>query len=334
LARRAGCLLALVLALSVVGAATILSWLLGGDGPVGHPARMSGPIAVLLILFGLVVFLRARARVWHPLGGLIEAADRVAAGNFSMKVTESGPPFLRSVARAFNDMTARLAVQDEQRRHLMADIAHELRTPLAVLQGRLEGLIDGVYPADERHLAEALDETRVLARLIEDLRVLAETESGTLALNRESTDIPLLAHEVVAGFSSEAEQRGIAMSVVVRGSVPPVSLDPVRVRQILLNLVDNALKHTPSGGTVTINVEPDADDIAIRVRDTGSGISPVVLPHVFDRFWKAPGSGGSGLGLTIVRNLVVAHGGTIAVESNAGTGTVFTVRLPVPSAGD
>lgn len=220
---------------------------------------------------------------------------------------------LRPVARAF-------AEQDRLRRQLMADVAHELRTPLAILQGRIEGLLDGVYPRDEAHLAELLDETRHLSRLVEDLGTLAHAEAGALELRKEAIDLGDLVRDVAASLP-----RPIA--VEVPADLPPLEVDPVRIRQVLLNLLANALRHTPAEGVISVEVQAQPQRMLIRVRDTGSGIAPEDLPHLFERFQKGSDSRGSGLGLPIARKLVLAHGGDIGIESTPGQGTEVTVSL-------
>jgi len=208
-------------------------------------------------------------------------------------------------------------------------VTHELRTPLTVIQGNLEGLLDGVYPADPAHLMPVLEETRVLSRLIDDLRTLSLAESGTLALHREPTDLGVLAGETAAAFRPQAETAGASLVLDVSDDLPLLAVDPVRLSEVLNNLVANALRYTPSGGRVTISGKLAEDGGAVlEVRDTGAGIAPEALPHVFDRFYKSADSRGSGLGLAIAKNLVAAHGGQLSVESAIGKGTVMTVRLP------
>jgi two-component system sensor histidine kinase BaeS len=221
---------------------------------------------------------------------------------------------LRPVARAF-------AEQDRLRRQLMADVAHELRTPLSILQGRIEGLLDGVYPRDETHLAELLDETRHLARLVEDLGTLAHAEAGALELRKETVDLGDLIRDVAAALP-----RPIA--VELPADLPALEADPLRIRQVLLNLLANAMRHTPAEGDIAVEVQAQPQRMLIRVRDTGSGIAPEDLPHLFERFQKGSDSRGSGLGLPIARKLVLAHGGEIEVESVVGRGTEVTVSLP------
>lgn len=229
------------------------------------------------------------------------------------------------LAAAFRKVIGRVAgafaEQDRLRRQLMADVAHELRTPLAILQGRIEGLLDGVYPRDEPHLAELLDETRHLARLVEDLGTLAHAEAGALELRKEPVDLGDLLRDVAASLP-----RPIA--VEVPAELPAIEVDPLRIRQILLNLLANALRHTPAEGVIAVEVEARPQQMLIRVRDTGSGIPPEDLPRIFERFQKGSDSRGSGLGLPIARKLVLAHGGEIGIESVLGKGTEVTVSLP------
>jgi signal transduction histidine kinase len=244
-------------------------------------------------------------------------------------VAERGPPFLRAVARAFNSMATRLSEQDRQRRELMADIAHELRTPLAVVQGRLEGLLDGVYPRDDARLGEVLEETRLLARLVEDLGTLAHSERGTMGLQKEPTDLGVLIGDAARALASEAAGQGIAIHVENGSDLPLLDVDPLRVREVVTNLIANAIRHGERGTEVFIGTERRTGAIVVSVRDTGPGIAPEDRPRIFDRFQKGGRSRGSGLGLAIARNLVVAHGGEIAVESELGRGTTVTFTLPL-----
>jgi signal transduction histidine kinase len=244
-------------------------------------------------------------------------------------VPEQGPRSLRAVAHAFNSMTARLEMQDRQRRHLLADIAHELRTPLSVIQGRLEGVLDGVYPRDEAQIRQVLGDARTLSRLVDDLRTLAHAESGTLALDKEPTDLGVLAHDVIDTFSAEAAAGGVSLQLEATAEPPLVLVDPLRIREVLINLMSNALRHTPAGGSVTIAIRAESNRVVVQVADTGKGMTPEETSKVFERFYKGPQSRGSGLGLTIARNLVIAHHGEIRCDSRPGTGTTFTFTLPL-----
>jgi len=221
---------------------------------------------------------------------------------------------IRRVAHVFRE-------QERVRRQLVADVAHELRTPLAILQGRIEGLADGLYPRDDAHIAELLDATRHLARLVDDLRTIANAEAGALDLRKERTDVADLIREVGASF-----ERSIDVDIAT--ALPMTDVDPVRIREVLLNVITNAIEHTPPGGTVGVRAATQGARLTIEVSDTGSGIAPEELPHIFDRFHKGEGSAGSGLGLAIARNLVLAHGGDIRATSEPGRGTTITISLP------
>jgi two-component system OmpR family sensor kinase/two-component system sensor histidine kinase BaeS len=287
-------------------------------------------VAVFVVWF--MLFFGGVRRFGLPMGDIVDAADRVGKGDFSTRLIERGPPFLRSVARAFNTMTARLQAQEKQRRDLMADVAHELRTPLSILRGRLEGLVDGVYPRDDRTLTQLVEETKHLERLVEDLRTLAHAEGGTLKLQRESMDLGVLIQDVVRLFEASAQANGVQLSTSSATELPLIDIDPVRIREVLANLIANALRHTPHGGEVMVRADPAVDHVRVRVHDTGSGIAPDQLPKIFDRFAKGVDSTGSGLGLTIARNLVLAHGGEITAESQVGRGTTIAFTLPLPTA--
>ncbi len=224
-------------------------------------------------------------------------------------------------ALTFGRARAFFAQQDRLRRQLMADVAHELRTPLAVLQGRIEGLIDGVYPRDDAQLAELLADTRYLGRLVEDVRTIANAEAGALDLRKEKVDVEELLRET-------AKAIGPRVVVDVPDHLPPIDGDPVRLREVLLNLLTNAVEHAPDGD-VTMSAESRPGEIVIRVRDRGPGIPPDELAHLFDRFHKGAQSRGTGLGLSIAQRLVTAHGGSIRAESVIGQGTTITVLFPV-----
>jgi len=321
--RRVGCFFAAVLA------AALLTGVVMG----GLVARL-GPWPVALIAFGFVFLVVVAAfgglrRMTRPVGGLVEAARRIEAGDYSVRVPESGPQDLRSVARAFNSMSARLKASDEQRRGFLADVAHELRTPLSVIRGHAEAIADGVYPGDATHMAPILDATQTLDRLVEDLRTLVLTDAGTLVLQKEPTDLGALAAETVDSFRVQAEAAGIALSTDVPDDPPPIEIDPGRIRGVVGNLISNAIRHTPAGGSVTVGVHASDSGMVITVTDSGEGISPELLPHIFERFVKGAGSSGSGLGLAIVHDIVSAHGGKVEVESKAGEGTGIRLILPI-----
>src|SRR5205807_6582386 len=226
-----------------------------------------------------------------------------------------------AVARAFNAMGARLEATEARRRSFLADVTHELRTPLSVIRGQAEGITDGLYPGDAVHLAPILDATRSLELLVEDLRTLALTDSGSLTLAREPVDLAPLVNETLASFQAAATAGGVVLSEQVEEGVPVVNVDPGRIRMVLSNLLSNAIRHTAEGGTVTVRAAQAGAMVQVSVVDDGAGIPPGLLPKVFDRFVRGSGSHGSGLGLAIARDLVAAHGGTMAAESQVGVGT-------------
>jgi len=292
-------------------------------------AMLSRNTALVLALGGIaVVLVSLVGGVASRIGAVMEAADRVAAGDYDIHVRETGPASVRALARSFNTMTERLKSHDRVRRDLMADVAHELRTPLTVIQGKLEGLIDGVYPRDAGQLQQLLEETHVLSRLVEDLRMLALSESGALKLQREPTDVAALARDIASAFAGDASARGVALTVDAPSEIAPIDVDPVRIREVIANLVSNALRYTPTGGSVTVRASAGRDAVTIDVRDTGSGMTKEDLARAFDRFYKGQSSRGSGLGLTIARNLVTAHGGSIQATSEPGRGSTITFTLP------
>ncbi len=288
-------------------------------------------ITALVIVGILATLARGTAGAARDLDTMLAATQRVEEGDYAVRVgrTRSDLRPIQELARGFDTMAARLETNEEQRRTLLADVSHELRTPLAVITGNLEAVIDGIYPPDPEHLTPILDETRVMARLIDDLRTIALSEAGTLTLHPEPTDPDVLIGEVRQAFATVAASAGIALTAETRADLPILDIDPVRIREVVGNLVANAIRHTPRGGTVTISGVASPSTVTLTVRDTGPGIDPELLPHVFDRFVKGAGSRGSGLGLAIARGLVEAHGGAISVESPAGGGTTFMVELPL-----
>ena len=291
-------------------------------------------IAVIFIFGGLLTTGRSIRRFAQPIGDLIAASSRVADGDYSVRVAERGPREVRSLARAFNAMAERLQESDQMRRALLADVTHELRTPLTVIQGNLEGLIDGVYPRDDVHLQPILDETRLLSRLIDDLRTLALAESGALQLQKEPTDLATLIGETVASFQAQADSAGIALETEIASNLPMVNIDPARIREVLENLIANALRYTSSGGKVSVQLavgSGQSKSVEVSVIDIGRGISVEELPHIFDRFYKSRDSRGTGLGLAIAKNLIAAHGGEISAQSELGKGTTIQFTLPIES---
>ncbi len=332
--RRIGCLLFSFVAVGVLFFALVLSLLLNSLGLTDafrNSAHWLIPAIVLSLVFGIGLLawtVRGVRRLSAPFGDLLEAAGRVAEGDYSARVPEQGPREMRSLTHAFNTMAARLQTHDQQRRDLLADVTHELRTPLTVIQGNLEGMLDGVYPADETQLKLLMDETTILSRLVEDLRTLALAESGSLALRREPTDMGMLIRETLSAFRAQAVSQAVRLDFQPAES-PTLNIDPERIRQVLANLVGNALHYTPRDGTVIVRCKvsetPGESVCIVSVSDSGPGVSADDLPHIFERFYKSSDSGGMGLGLSIAKSLVEAHAGKIEAQSQPGQGT--TIRF-------
>lgn len=288
-----------------------------------------GLILFVLAVGGTYLSLRALRRETAPIDDMLDVADRLARGDLSARVTPRGAPEFRSLAAAINSMASRLELDTRHRRDLLAEVTHELRTPLTYIRGTLEGMLDNVYPRDDQRLESMLEETAQLSNLLEDLHTLALAERGALQLRPEPTDVPVLAGETLAAVESQAEATGVSLELVVENDPPLVEVDPLRLRQVLNNLLANALRYTPEGGQVRVEVRQEDEHLQVRVVDSGSGIAAEHLPHIFDRFYRIDDSGGSGLGLAICKDLVEAHDGSIEAESEPGKGTTMTVRLPI-----
>lgn len=334
-----------------IGAAEIAAPLKVGGALVGQlvDTRVSPPNEpwllfvralppVLLISFFtgaltvLIGFLLLR-RVVNPLADVIAASQAVAAGDLSARVPVRGPMDLHSLTESFNRMAGALERSDQERRNLLADVAHELRTPLTVMRGQLEGIVDGVYPADDAHIAPVLEETYTLERLVDDLRTLTLAETRQLHFDRRPVDLGELAERAVGLFDAEAQEKHIALALAAAPQLPAVEADPQRVSQVLGNLLSNALRYVPAGGRVTVSVQPAAAGVETVVMDTGPGVPEPDLPHLFDRFWRGEKSrtraaGGAGLGLAIARQLIEAQGGTITAANlpAGGLRVAFTLH--------
>jgi two-component system sensor histidine kinase BaeS len=324
---------ALIFVLVVVWPIILIGQLLA---VAGLPSPGSGILALVIVLLLLAAMrgtARGARRFAMPFGDLVEATGKVEAGDYTARVTvpDHGMREMRWLAEAFNSMAARLETDERQRRSLLADVSHELRTPLAVLRGELEAMIDGVHPVDEAHLSAAVDQIAMLTKLVEDLRTLALAEGGTLPLHKEPTDLTILAREAAGSFESLAASAGVQLQVQMPEDLPLIDLDPLRIREVLGNLVANALRYAPRGSAVSIVGEIRPEAVRVSITDAGPGIAPEVLAHVFERFAKSEDSRGSGLGLAIARRLVEAHGGSIAAERPAGGGTTVAFELPTRS---
>lgn len=303
--------------------------------------------AALVLLVTVAVTALAGVRLVRPLRRLTLAAQRMEAGDVSARVEVAGGDEIARLSAAFNAMSRRREQLESARKAMVSDVAHELRTPLSNIRGWLEAVEDGIVPADEKLVASVLEEAVLLQHVIDDLRDLSAADAGELPLTTEPLDVADVLAQTAQGHGPRAEAAGVRL-VVEAGPELTVQADPVRLRQAVGNLVSNAIRHTPPGGTVLLKAAGDPPvparagrtvgaattaGVRIEVSDTGSGIAPEDLPHVFDRFWRAEKSrsrqtGGSGLGLSIVRKLIEAHGGTVEAHSTPGTGSTFTLHLP------
>ena len=331
-------LLVLAALLFLIIAANVLLFSLPGPFREAHGrfGRFPGFLGLALLVVIVITAVRYIRHLASPIGDVMEAAHRVAHGDYSVRVTPRGSRELRSLIASFNEMAGRLETNEEQRRRLIADVAHELRTPLSVIRGNAEGVLDGMYAADEQSLGPIIDETKTMARLLDDLQTLTMAETGTLKLFRQRADPQALIDGVLAAFAGQAAEKGVQLRADLGepGAGPPeLDVDPVRIRQVLENIVANALRYTPGGGSIAVGARASAGAVAFRVTDSGPGIHPDDLPHLFDRFSKSADSGGSGLGLAIAKSLVEAHGGAIRAESPPAGGAVITFTLPAGEDG-
>jgi two-component system OmpR family sensor kinase/two-component system sensor histidine kinase BaeS len=320
---------------SGAAAALAADFLAGVNRAVLLAALAAGGVALVLA----AVLVR---QIIAPMGTLRLAAHAITRGDLAQRVSISSQDEIGEVAAAFNQMAAALERNERLRRDMMADVAHELRTPLTVIQGQVEALLDGVFPLTPDQLMPIHDETLLLARLVADLRELALAEAGQLAVERQPVDVGELAERVAAAVEPAAADKGVTLTTIVAPNLPTVSADADRLRQVLHNLLANALRYTPAGGQITISVgsvpgepgnPPSAPAVLISVADTGPGIPAEDLPYVFDRFYRVDKSrsragGGSGLGLAIARSIVEAHGGRIWAENQPGQGTRIAFTIP------
>jgi signal transduction histidine kinase len=345
--RRMGCFFFGFAFLAFVGLLGILRFVLArfidfqGSPPFDRPDFIFpfGFLGFFLLIFAVGWGARSLRRMSGPLDELVDASNKVADGDYSVRLEEKGPPEIYSLMRGFNSMAERLQANDQERRNMLADVSHELRTPITVIQGNVEGILDGLYPADEARLKSILEETQVLSRLVDDLRTLSLAERGALRLKREPTNLAELIHDAVAGFESQAKENDIKFQILLE-DVEDANIDPQRIREVLTNLLSNALRYTPHRGEINVRLTETGSgltlsevqglerSVIISVEDNGPGIDSAILPHVFDRFYKSSDSGGMGLGLSIANYLVEAHGGKIWAESEIGKGTKISFGLP------
>jgi two-component system OmpR family sensor kinase len=293
--------------------------------------------AALAVALGLIMGVLFSRSLTAPLQRLARAARAVADGDLDQQIREEGSAEMVEVAQAFNEMTAALGQSERQRQNMVADTAHELRTPLSVVQGNLRAILDDVYPLDKSEISKLYDETRLLSRLVDDLRELALADAGQLHLILRPTKTAPVIQSTVENLALAAKAQGVALTPQIPDDLPDVQADPDRVAQILRNLLVNALRHTPPGGSVAVLATAQRDVVEIAVSDSGEGIAPENLPHIFDRFWRAdpararggPWGNSSGLGLSVAQSLVEAQGGRIWATSQPGEGSTFCFTLPL-----
>ena len=313
----------------------------------GRPLDDEGPMAagraeiarrlvnfmILAIVVGLGAGIVIARIVSAPINELAKAAHRVGQGELGVRVKPHGSREMVELADTFNKMAADLQHAEILRNNLMADVSHELRTPLTVLEGNLRAALDHVYALDEAEIANLYGQTRHLIRLVSDLRELALAENHQLPLERQPTDLNGLVRETLQAIEPLATEKGVRLADQM-APLPEVAVDPIRIRQVLFNLLSNALRHTPAGGTVSVSGENGTGYVCLVVADTGEGLEPDQLAAVFDRFYRADKSrsretGGTGLGLAIVKAIGEAHGGRAEAHSDGkGRGSRFSIILP------
>jgi signal transduction histidine kinase len=292
---------------------------------------------VLAAVFGIGGGIVASRILAAPISKLAGAAQAIGAGDLTTRVeVASSTKEFDELAASFNKMAADLQHAAELRNNLMADVSHELRTPLTVLEGNLRAALDHVYELDDEQIANLYEQTRHLIRLVNELRELALAEASQLPLSHDEIDLVRLVHETVAVFEPLAEEKGVHLVNALAPGLPAINGDRSRIRQVLHNLLANALRHTPTGGEIRVTGQVAGGRVHLAVQDSGDGMDPQQIAHVFDRFYRTDPSrsrdtGGSGLGLAIVKAIVEAHGGAVtASSSGAGQGSTFTIRFPKP----
>ncbi|MFC1946100.1 sensor histidine kinase [Chloroflexota bacterium] len=290
-------------------------------------------VGLISAAVALVIGLILTRQITRPVRALISGARHLTVGELGHRVTVKSHDEIGELAQSFNIMAASLEKGEKSRRQLTADIAHELRTPLTVIKGTVAGILDGVFQPDTERLNSIKEQTSLLTHLINDLRDLSLAESGQLKLNLAATDMAKLVKQTVANHEVGAREKNISLKLAEIARLPELMIDPIRIEQVIANLLTNAIRHTPSGGSITVSLARDNVNAAISVADTGEGIAAEDLPYVFERFYRSGSArsrqeGGTGLGLAIVRQMVEAHRGRVSVESPS-TGTRFTIKLPL-----
>ncbi len=293
-----------------------------------------GIISLLLAIFLITVATLLVRRFVNPLADVIYAAREVTHGKLSTRISSEGPQDMRSLSDSFNEMASSLERNDRERRDLLADIAHELRTPLSVIRGRLEGILDGIYAADGSQVSLALEQTYLLERLVDDLRLLTLAEMRQLHFEKKNLDLAQLAQHIVDMFSAEAQEKNMSLTLEKGNGKYEVEVDSQRMEQVIGNLVGNALRYVPDGSKIWLTLEETSREVKLSVNDNGPGVTEDELPYLFDRFWRkeksrARSAGGTGLGLAIAKQLVEAQGGTIVANNLDGGGLQVQIALKI-----
>lgn len=325
----------LALFLFAGGAAAILYYLFSEYSGIRALWILICGAPVILMVFVFLIIFHLYTRYGRPLRRLFDAINAVEAGDLSVRVPEDRSDVFNDLLKHFNNMVVELERAEHQRRNLSADIAHEIRTPLHIIQGNLEGVLDGVYQPTNEHIRDTLDETRLLTRLADDLQTLSLAETGHLPLHPTQFLLADLIEDVETSFASQASALGIDLRLHIANPLLEITADYDRLNQVLSNLLSNAIRHTPSGGTVSIETGQGSSaerGVRIMVKDTGTGIAEEDLPFIFDRFWRGDRSRQerthSGLGLAITKQLIHAHNGVIEVRSAFRKGSTFIIEIP------
>ena len=292
-----------------------------------------GIISLVMAVPTIIIGLFLMRRFVTPLAEVIVAARAVADGDLSTRVHASGPDDLRALSDSFNHMASSLEQSDSERRNMLADIAHELRTPITVMRGRLEGIVDGIYDANPEQIGPALEETYLLERLVEDLRLLTLVETRQLHFEFKPVDLNEIVTHVIDLFQAEADDKNIKISFEDHHQAAVATLDPQRINQVVGNLVSNALRYTPEGSNVTLEVGKSAEMVFLTISDDGPGVQTDDIDSIFQRFWRGEksrsrASGGAGLGLAIARQLVEAQGGQIHANNRDQGGLNIRIQFP------
>lgn len=291
-------------------------------------------LCILTVIFGILL----TQRFVDPLADVIAAAEKVAAGDLTTRIKPTKrKDDLAALIGHFNHMTEELERNDRERREMTADIAHELRTPITIMRGRLEGIVDGVYPANEANIVPALEETYLLERLVEDLRLLTLAESRQLHFESKPVDMAELAKKVISVFQAQADDLRIQLTYEGDEHLPLISADPQRMEQVIGNLIGNSLRYIGDQGQIKIEGRVMEGSVEMSVSDNGPGVPEDQLPYIFNRFWRseksrARSTGGAGLGLAIARQLVEAQGGTISASNRPERGLKTTLLIPIADA--